>query len=92
MAFAEHFCNKKFIFIGTPIQLYCSEWLDALKRLPLESDVLFVQQLHDRLGTVNQLRSALPKTCTLTEVPGSDHLYNDIEIVSAAIESWYKNY
>ena len=89
-AFAEISTNMKFIFIGTPIQLYRSDWMVSLKKLPLDTDVLFIQQRFDRTGTAKELRSALSEKCTLKEIPGSDHLYNDTANVVEAIESWCK--
>jgi len=88
-AFAENSKNKKFVFIGTPIHIYNSEWLGILKKLILESDVLFIQQRFDRAGTAEDLRTVLAETCTIKEVSGSDHLYNDIAALKKAIESWH---
>jgi len=87
-AFAESAKDKKFVFIGTPIHLYNAEWLNALKKLSFESDVLFIQQRFDRTASAEDLGSVLGQACTVTEVPGSDHLYNDIGALSKAINSW----
>ena len=88
-AFAGKSNNMKFVFIGTPVNIYRREWQEMLSTLVNEANVLFIQQSLDRMGTIHDLRKILPVESEVVEVPGKDHLYNDVEVLSAAIESWF---
>ncbi len=78
--------------IGTPLRIYSEEMLQSLSLLADVAPVLFIQQTHDRTGSMAALRGALPRVDSrrFLEVPGDDHAYRDIDVLKDGIARWYR--
>jgi len=87
------FTAKMCVFIGTPIKgLTTSEQNMLQEQTTEEKPILFIQQTNDRAGSITELRKIIiDKTpVKVVEIPGNDHMYNDIHQLKDIIESWHQ--
>ncbi|MBU1566168.1 MAG: hypothetical protein KJ630_11130 [Proteobacteria bacterium] len=90
-------CNKKMItperavFIGTPVTGFRENNMD-LKQLveDLKIPCLFIQQAHDIVGSCASLRAEIATVSgvELVEIPGDNHQYKDLKLLSRHIKRW----
>jgi len=69
------------VFIGSPIRRHSSDNYELLFKYAESVPTLFIQQTSDFNGSYRELSEvvqALPKA-TITEVPGDDHIYSNID-------------
>ena len=81
----------RYVFIGTPLKGYSDKEIELLGRFCASVPVLLIQQTGDKAGSYSSLVSLIPAaaTCRIAEVPGSDHVYSDINLLKEIIETWY---
>jgi hypothetical protein len=79
------------VFLATPLRRF-----EPLGLIPLlenhcaSVDTLFVQQTADYNGPFAELAQIVgpyPR-CQVAEVPGGDHLYEDIDIIAPIVRAW----
>ncbi len=82
-----------FVLIGIPIQGYSNSEISVLNKLCALESTLIIQQRDDPVGSYAMLTSTIPdiSLCKMAKVPGSDHLYSDIEELKLIIEPWYRS-
>ncbi len=88
LAAAEHGTPNRAVLIGTPVQAYTGTQIEALRALAEQFPCLFIQQTDDFTGSAASLRAVLGEKTSLCEVPGSDHVYADVEELAALIANW----
>lgn len=79
------------VFLATPLRR-----LEALGLVPLleahcaAMDTLFVQQTADYNGAYADLAMIVARypRCQIAEVPGDDHLYEDIGLIAPIVRAW----
>lgn len=79
------------VFLATPLRRF-----EALGLVPLVEthcaaiDTLFVQQTADYNGAfadVARIVGRYPR-CRIAEIPGGDHLYEDIDLIAPIVRAW----
>jgi hypothetical protein len=77
------------VLIGTPYEAIAAEDLELLRRLARGLPTLFIQQSDDPGGPASRLATTLDvPDGAVAEVPGDDHLYQDVASVSLLIRTW----
>jgi hypothetical protein len=79
------------VFMATPLRR-----LEALGLVPLleghcaARDTLFVQQTADYNGAFADMAAIVGRhsRCWIAEVPGGDHLYEDIDLIAPIVRAW----
>jgi len=81
------------VLIGIPIQGYSDSEISVLNKLCALESTLIIQQKDDPVGSFSMLASKILDTslCKMAIVPGSDHLYSDIDELKVIIEPWYRS-
>ena len=79
------------IFLGIPLRGCSSDETGLLQKLCASVPTLLIQQTADPAGGFSALVSLIPAspTCTVSEVPGNDHRYGNIDQLRQIIEPWY---
>lgn len=79
----------KYIFLGMPVRNISNDEISALKKLCDSNRALLIQQTNDPVGGCSELASILPESdsCRPIEIPGNDHLYDNIRQLKQIIES-----
>jgi len=89
-AFGAHaFRPKRAVFIGTPFNhfgAYAATMRDFCRAVP----TLFIQQTADVTTRFDELTRALGDIdgATFAEVPGSDHVYSDVQALARLVRDW----
>lgn len=79
------------VFLATPLRRF-----EALDLVPLlethcaAMDTLFVQQTADYNGAHADLEEIVGRypRCRIAEIPGDDHLYDDIALIAPIVRAW----
>lgn len=79
------------VFLATPLRRF-----EALDLAPLLEghcaavDTLFVQQTVDYNGAFADLANIVGRypRCEIAEVPGADHLYEEIDVIAPIVRAW----
>ncbi|WP_428241155.1 hypothetical protein [Gynuella sp.] len=82
---------KYIVFLGIPKKAISEvEYGEILKAVANESSsFLFIQQTNDFLGSFADIcENVKAMNLDLFEIDGSDHLYDDFNIISEKIKSW----
>lgn len=79
------------VFLGTPLNRLVAE--DRVSMLKAHCDAiptLFIQQAEDVTGPYGPLAEIVARhpRCAALEIPGGDHLYEDVELIAPLIEAW----
>lgn len=79
------------VFIATPLKRLIAE--DRIPLLEAHCDAiptLFIQQAEDFNGAYAPLAEIVARhpRCTAVEIPGCDHLYEDLDLIAPLIEAW----
>ena len=82
---------ERAVLIGTPLQGYDEAQIDALKALAARRPCLFIQQTDDFTGDFAALHALLGDAATVVEVPGSDHVYADVDQLAMLIGRWQES-
>jgi hypothetical protein len=86
---SARFRPKAAVFVGTPFLAAGNEGRSNLLEFARNVETLFIQQQADPGGSASILPSALNlNQGKVEEVPGSDHLYLDVELVASLIRGW----
>ena len=88
LAAAEGGDPDRAVLIGVPVQGYSEAQVSALRELAGRLPCLFIQQTDDFTGSASALRVILGDDVAVTEVPGSDHVYADVDELAALINDW----
>jgi hypothetical protein len=90
LAFDENqFRPGRVILIGTPYLAVSAHELTLLRRLARAIPVKFIQQAQDPGGPASQLALNLEvREDSVAAVPGNDHMYTDIRLLSAITREW----
>ena len=88
LAAAQRDYPERAVLIGTPIKAYSEAQIEALQALAARLPCLFIQQTEDFTGSAASLRAVLGGAVTFEEVPGSDHVYADVQALGELISSW----
>ncbi len=83
-----HFTPKNAVLIGTPLKRHSPDNYGLLNKFVESVPTLFIQQTSDFHGSCRDLREVV-QTCQnaiITEVPGDDHIYNDIDELQRIIK------
>ena len=92
LAAARHgFAPTACIFIATPLnRLVAEQGLGLLAAHCEAIPTLFLQQTDDFNGAYAPLAELVTRhpRCTAVEVPGDDHLYEDLDLIAPLIEAW----
>lgn len=93
-AFSLHeFRPASAILIGTPYSAIVNSDLHLLREFAADVETLFIQQTEDPGGSAAQLATALQvNRGEVVEVPGSDHLYSDIDALAKIFQRWTKQH
>ncbi|MDO8799509.1 hypothetical protein [Phenylobacterium sp.] len=92
LAIARHgFAPTACVFIATPLNRLVAE--DRIALLDAHCDAiptLFIQQTDDLNGAFAPLGAIVARHpgCMAVEIPGGDHLYEDLELIAPLIEAW----
>lgn len=92
LAAAHHgFTPTACVFIATPLKRLIAE--DRIPLLEAHCDAiptLFIQQAEDFNGAYAPLAEIVARRprCTAVEIPGGDHLYEDLDLIAPLIEAW----
>ncbi|MBP7815072.1 MAG: hypothetical protein KA085_03030 [Phenylobacterium sp.] len=87
----EGFAPTACVFIATPLnRLIAEEEVALLEAHCAAIPTLFVQQSDDFNGAYGPLAQIVARHpgCAAVEIPGGDHLYEDIELIAPLIEAW----
>ena len=77
------------LFVGTPYAAIDDDALHLLRRFAAEVTTLFIQQAEDPGGAASALAATLRlRRGEVVEVPGSDHLYRDVDALAAIVRRW----
>jgi pimeloyl-ACP methyl ester carboxylesterase len=80
---------KAYVFLGAPVRRLATEGrLDLFARQAAAAPTLFIQQTEDFTGPYRELLAALPPDAAAHEVPGGDHVYDDVAGLAAIITRW----
>jgi len=82
---------KQAVFIGTPVTSFLEENLDlAAQADRLGIPALYIQQKDDVVGTSAMLCAQVGKApqATIVEVPGNNHQYKDLKLLTRHIQKW----
>jgi hypothetical protein len=88
LAAAKRDHPERAVLIGTPIKAYSEAQIEALKTLAARLPCLFIQQSEDFTGSAASLRAVLGEALAFAEVPGSDHVYADVQALGALVRNW----
>jgi hypothetical protein len=90
LAFDQNqFRPGRVILIGTPYLAVSAHELTLLRRLARATPVKFIQQAEDPGGPASQLAQNLEvREDSVVAVPGNDHMYTDIKLLSAITREW----
>ena len=82
---------KRAVFVGTPVTSFIEENIN-LQQLADELGIpaLYVQQKDDVVGTSAMLCERVGKApqATIIEVPGNNHQYKDLKLLTRHIKKW----
>ena len=76
------------VFIGIPFNHYSADYLQLLREFAVATPALFIQQTADITGRFDTLNTKYADVAEVTEVPGSDHFYGDVEQLKKLISGW----
>lgn len=82
---------KRAVFIGTPVTSFIEESLDLYQLADdLAVPALYIQQKDDVVGSSGMLCERIGKASqtTLVEVPGNNHQYKDLKLLTRHIKKW----
>jgi hypothetical protein len=82
---------RTWVFLATPIRRFeVQGWLPLLEAHCAAAPTLFVQQTHDFNGPHADLAKLVAPypLCRIVEIPGGDHLYEDIDAVLPPVRDW----
>jgi hypothetical protein len=82
---------RTWVFLATPIRRFEAQgWIPLLKAHCAVAPTLFVQQTDDFNGPYADLAGLVAPypQCRVVEVPGGDHLYEDIATVAPPVRAW----
>jgi hypothetical protein len=82
---------KHAVFIGTPVTSFIEENLDLFQLAEaLSCPALYIQQKDDVVGSSAMLCERIGKAsqATIVEVPGNNHQYKDIKLLSRHVKKW----
>lgn len=87
----EGFAPTACVFIATPLNRLIAE--DRVALLEAHCDAiptLFIQQADDFNGAYAPLALIVARhpRCAAVEIPGGDHLYEDLDLIAPLIEAW----
>ncbi len=85
------FAPQACVFLGTPLARFVAEgWVPLLEAHCAAIPTLFIQQTADYNGAYRDLAAIVARhpLCTAREIPGGDHLYEDLELIAPLIEAW----
>lgn len=87
----EGFAPTACVFIATPLNRLIAE--DRVALLEAHCDAiptLFIQQSDDFNGAYGPLAQIVAghRGCAAAQIPGGDHLYEDLELIAPLIETW----
>lgn len=92
LAGRDHGLNPRtWVFLATPIRRFeVQGWLPLLEAHCAAWPTLFVQQTDDFNGPYADLAKLVAPhpLCRIVEVPGGDHLYEDIAAVAPPVRDW----
>ena len=82
---------KTCILLGIPVRGCSNDEISALQEICANVPTLLIQQTDDPAGSFSVVTSMIPHspTCQISEVPGNDHRYGNIDQLRQIIESWY---
>lgn len=82
---------EKVVLIGVPLGVLNQMERELVKQFIARHQTLLIQQTNDKTASMAQVKTWLAGTsCELVEVPGDDHMYELIEHLAVAIDSWLK--
>ena len=90
-AFCAHgFLPRSAVLIGCPLARHGADGFVRLEAFVAAVPTLFIQQRDDKVGSYRELAAAVGgwSNATLVEIPGSDHVYADIDLLRAAVTAW----
>jgi hypothetical protein len=81
------------VLLGTPTAPGDPEGAELIKRVEsMNGSLLFIQETNDPICSygdlVSQLSPDLERRVSLSEIPGDDHSYRDVALVSGLIAEW----
>lgn len=82
---------QRAVFIGTPVTSFIEENLDLFQLADeLSIPALYIQQKDDVVGTSGMLCERIGKASqtTIVEVPGNNHQYKDLKLLTRHIKKW----
>lgn len=82
---------RTWVFLATPIRRFeVQGWIPLLQAHCAASPTLFVQQTADFNGAYADLAKLVAPhpLCRVVEVPGGDHLYEDIAAIAPPVRAW----
>ena len=85
------FAPQACVFLGTPLARFIPEgWIPLLEAHCAAVPTLFIQQTADYNGAYRDVAALVSRhhLCTAREIPGDDHLYEDLELIAPLIEAW----
>lgn len=86
---AQGFRPRAAVLVGTPYAALDADAVQALRELAAGVETLYIQQAADPGGPASSLRGALGVARgEVAEVPGDDHLYQDIDALMRPMRPW----
>lgn len=82
---------RTWVFLATPVRRFEAQgWIPLLEDHCAAAPTLFVQQTDDVNGPHADLAKLVAPypLCRVLEVPGDDHLYDDIDAVAPPVRAW----
>ena len=80
---------KRVVCIGVPVTAFQEENLDLpALAAAMAMPVLYIQQKDDVVGSAAQLRQAVGAKARLIDIPGNNHQYKDLQLLSRHISRW----
>lgn len=81
------------VFIGTPLKQLTSMVMESIAQFAQQTPTLFIQQSDDIKGTYAQVTNTVLKfkRAETAEVPGDDHLYDNIPELVSIIKPWMES-
>lgn len=93
MAARDHgFTPKACVFVGTPLRWFeAQDRLDWLREHVARTPTLLIQQTSDFNGPFDELAAVVADApgARMVEVPGGDHVYEDLRVVAGPIARWW---
>lgn len=86
------FSPRACVFLGTPLRR-APEMAMRLASHLAAVPTLLIQQTDDFNGAFAEVAAvaAGAPSATVLEIPGSDHLYEDLDMIASPIEAWWAN-